>query len=478
MEVTDQQALPQHSALSPQHLTSLDRAVIVVIALLIALIAATILLGDRVGVQLDQVTPLGQAHSTTAITIRFNEAMNHDSATAHFQTDPALQGTFSWSGATLTFQPAQALMPGSTYTVALEAGALSDTGRELLSEYRYSFTVAHPRVAYLYPADGSPQNLWIVDPADSDHPTQITNSPTGLEDFGISPDGTQVAFTEKNSITQTSDIKLIDLQSGALQQLTNCQNALCSAPVWRPDGKTIAYERVENDPQFGNSPPRIWLIDLTTMPATTRLLFQETQLLGYQAQWSADGSRIALVDRGSAAIDIYDLTTDKIVQVASTAGTSGTLSPDGKQLVYPDLVADPTSGAMLNKMRLFTVDTGAFTTISADDQPVDDQRAVWSPDGKSVAIARQDSRSVRGIQIVLYNVATNQFKALTTDPRYSNLFFWWDPTGTQLVIQRFPELDQNMQTNPNGRPEIWTIDVASGTQTKLATNGFLPHWVP
>src|SRR5262249_39923606 len=225
-----------------------------------------------------------------------------------------------------------------------------------------------------------------------------------------SPDGQQIAFTEDNNTNpKTSDIKLIDLQSGALEQLTNCQNSACSAPVWRPDGKLIAYQRVENDPQFGDSPPRIWLLDLTVTPATTRPLFQETQILGYQAQWSADGSRIAFVDRSSVAIDIYDTKTDKIVQVTSTAGVTGALSPDGKQLIYPDLIADQSgSGAMLNKLRLFTIDTGDFVSLSDDAQPTDDQRAQWSPDGKQIAIARVDgSGKVRGVQVYLLDVATD-----------------------------------------------------------------------
>ncbi len=481
-------AVEQKSVVPPRvpfrfpHLTSLDRAVIVVVIALIALIGGTLLLGDRVGVQVTQIAPSDGApsHTTSPITIKFSEAMNHESVTAHFHTDPALQGAFSWNGATLTFQANTALQPGSSYTVALDAGALSADGRALLADYRYRFTVARPRVAYLAPADSKTPNIWLVDPADVEHPTQITNSPTGIEDFGVSPDGERIAFTEESADRTTSDIKLIDLQSGALEQLTNCENAECSSPIWRPDSKMIAYERSENDPQFGNSPPRIWILDLTTRPATTRPLFQETQILGYQAQWSADGNRLAFVDRSSVAIDIYDLKTDKIVQVDSTAGVSGALSPDGAQLIYPDLVADQSgSGAMLNKLRLFTIDTGEFVSLSDDAAPTDDQRAQWSPDGKQVAIARRDGGSlVGGLQVVLVDLATSQIKPLTDDPRYSNLAFWWDPTGTELVIQRFPERDANLQPDANALPEIWTLDVTSGESVMVASNGFLPRWVP
>ncbi len=478
MAVSEQPEVPiQSEALNTRRfsLTSLDRAVIGVIAVLLALIGATILLGDRVGVQLSEVAPLGEAHSTSTIAIRFNETMDHDSAQTHFQTQPALEGSFSWSGATMSFQPSQALAPGSSYTVSLEPGAVSQSGRSVLTEFQFSFTVRTPRVAYLYPADGGPHNIWVVDPTDPGHPTQLTNSPSGIVDFAVSPDGTHIAFTETNTITATSDIKLINLATGGLQQLTNCQNALCSAPVWRPDGKMIAYERVENDPQFGNSPPRIWLLDLTSTPATTQPLFQENQILGYEAQWSADGSRIALVDRGSSSILIYDFNSGKINAITSESGTSGALSPDGNQLIYPDLEADPTGG-MLNKLRLFTVSTGEFSAITDPDKPINDQRAAWSPDGKEVAIAREDSRS--NSQVVVMDMQTRQITTVTDDPRYANLLFWWDPTGTQLVLQRFPELDANLQPNPNALPEIWTINVSSGEGQKVGDDGFLPRWIP
>jgi len=474
------------------HFTRLDRAVIVVIIALLVLIAVIVLLGDRVGVQLTQVAPPGRAHSTSGISIRFNEAMDHDSVTERFRTEPELEGSVSWSGAIMTFQPASALKPGDTYTVALEPGAVSESGRAVLSEYRYSFTVAEPRIAYLAPADGSPFNIWLVDPVDPTNPEQVTNSPSGVYDFGVSPDGSQIAFAENNLNGGGSDIKLLDLESGALQQLTNCQRALCTSPVWRPDGRMIAYMRVEDDPQFGSSPPRIWLLDLTTTPATTRPLFQRSQILGSGAQWSADGSRIALVDRGSVAILIYDFTNDHITSISSQAGDTGTLSPDGTRLVYPELVSDP-SGALINKLRMVTVDTGEFETISSDDDSVNDQRAVWNPDGTRLAIARQDQSAARTIQIVLYDIESRTTKPLTVDLQYSNLLFFWDPTGTELVVQRFAEAgvpSSAIPANPSGeaatpeaaptsgKPEIWTFDAATGEGKLLVINGFFPRWVP
>ena len=463
------------------HLSHFDRVVAVVIVGLLLLIVGTIALGDRVGVQIVTVAPQAEAHSTSPIMLRFSEVMDHDSVAAHFQTDPAIEGTLAWNGSTLSFHPTAALQPGSTYTVKVDAGAVSASGRQVLDEYQHSFSVMLPRIAYLYPADDAPHNIWITDPLHPDQAKQITDSPTGIDDYSVSPDGTKLAFVEANPANDTgaatSDIKLIDLASGALEQVTNCSNAVCTAPVWRPDGKVIAYERTEYDAQFGSGPPRIWLIDLTTKPATTRPLFQETQILGYDAQWSGDGNRIALVDSASVSILVYDFSTGKIISIASQAGESGALSPDGTRLIYPDIVFQP-EGAF-TKQRLAVLDSGDFLSLTDQDAPISDRQARWSPDGTKIALARENQNSpVRGIQIALYDLRTDQTTMLTNDSHYANLSFWWSPTGEQLAIQRVPELDNNLQPNSDALPEIWTYDLSSGALNQVTTNAYLPRWIP
>ena len=464
-----------HSSLITR-LTRLDRAVIAFATVIVVLIAGTILLGDHVGVEIVQVAPVTKAHSTSPITIHFKEPMDAGSVAAHFSTKPALKGAFSWSGSTMTFRSSEAMKPGSEYTVSLEPGALSQDGRSVLSEYHYSFSIMPPRIAYLYPADGASQNIWLVDPADSDHPQQITKSTDGIYDYSVSPDGTQIAYAENERATGTADIKLLDLASGTVTQLTHCQTAMCTSPVWRPDGQMIAYERSENDPQFGNSPARIWLLDLSKSPPATSQLFPDAQILGYNAQWSADGNRIALVDRGSSSILVYDFKTQKTFSVSSQAGTSGTLSPDGTRLVYPDITFDQAGGARTT-LHSAVIDTGDTSLLSDPNTTDNDQGAEWSPDGTKIAIGRQGDLA-HGIQIALLDLRSSTTRFVTDDPRYSNTSFVWDPTGTQLAIYRFPELGADMKPDPLARPEIWTLQMDSHAMQKVASDAFMPNWVP
>ncbi len=462
-------------------ITRFDRFVLIVLGVLVLAILCVVALGDRVGVTLVRVAPLGTAGSTTTVLIQFSETMDRDSVASRLRFTPAVQGTASWTGATLIFRPATALRPGATYTVSLDKGARSDAGRQLLSAYSFQFKVSRPQIAFLAPADSAPQNIWIASQDDPQQPKQITFSPTGVYNFGVSSDGTQIAFAERKSSGGTSDIKLLDLASGGLTQLTNCQDADCTTPVWRPDGRVIAYERVEMNSGLtgvGSSPTRIWLLDLSTSPPATRPLFSDLQILGYGAEWSSDGSRIAVFNRDQGIL-VYDFTTGTASAVPSVGGLTGALSPDGTRLVYPELVLGDGQ-QQRSYLRMANLSNHTIEPLTDANDPVRDDSAEWSPDGRTLAVARQylDSRFTRGAQIYLMNPTDASVKAVTDDPRYANAFFAWDATGDQLLIQRFQETDENGELKTDSRPEVWTADLATGALTKIASNVFHPRWVP
>lgn len=461
--------------------TRFDRVVLGVGLLLVLALAATILLGDRVGVTLVKVAPVDSARSTSPISVQFSEPMDRQSVETRLRVEPAVTGVFAWSGASVSFRPEKPLEPGQSYTVVLEPGALSEQGRQVLDERRFSFTVARPRVAWLAPADGAPQNIWLAETDNPQSARQLTFSPSGVYDFGVSPDGTRIAFAERNRDTGTSDIKLLNIETGGITQLTNCVDADCTTPVWRPDGRMIAYSRVEYNRELqdvGSGPMRVWLLDLTTTPAATRPLFSDLQILGYGQQWSADGQRIALYNRDEGIL-IYDFETGTTTAVPSRSGSAGALSPNGAQIVFPELTFAEGQGTR-SYLQLADLETQELRRLSAPDDPAQDERADWRPDGEALAIARryEDQRYTRGYQVFLMNPDDGSVEQLTDDPRYANAFFSWGPAGDQLVIQRFPELTEDGQPNPAGRPEIWVMDVATRALTKIADNAFHPRWAP
>jgi Tol biopolymer transport system component len=465
-------------------LNPFDRLVAVAAIGVLALILLTIALGDRVGVTIERAAPLGTARATAPIILTFSEPMARDSLGDRLRITPDVAGEVSWSGASLIFRPSTVLEPGITYEVSLLPGTRSESGREVLAEYRFSFAVQRPRVAYLAPADASPINIWIAEPGVAGSERSLTNSLAGIFDFAVSPDGQYIAFAETNAFSNTEDIKLLDLETGEIRQLTNCQDASCTNPNWRPDGRVIAYERVEYNSALqgqgvGVSPTRVWLIDVTANPATTSPLFSDSQIVGYDPQWSADGQRLALFDRGNGAILIYDFSDDSGMSVPTRAGTSGALKPDGLQLVFPQVILQEGSEAR-TALQVADLVANAVAPLPGSDESASDEAAVWTPDGTLLAVGRRylDERFTRGYQIVLIDPVSGTITQLTEDPRYTNGFFTWDARGEQLVIQRLPLFTEDGQPDNLARPEIWTYDRRSGEMVLVATNGFHPRWLP
>ncbi|MBZ0303944.1 MAG: Ig-like domain-containing protein [Anaerolineae bacterium] len=463
-------------------LSRFDGVVAVVMAVLLVGILLTILMGDRVGVQVERYGPGDNASSTARITLTFNEPMDAASVTGRLQFDPPLEGEFGWNGKTLRFTPAQPLTPGQTYAVTLRAGAQGSSGRQVLEDVTFNFRVRTPRVAYLMPADSTPQNIWIATPGQPDSAGQATFSPTGILNFDVSPDGTKIAFAERTQFA-TASIKLLDLANGSIEQLTNCPDSDCNTPVWRPDGTLIAYHRIDLNSdisQVGASPTRIWLIDLTTTPASERPLFSDNQILGYSPQWSADGSKIALFDNNNRGILVYSFTDGSTTLVPSRSGSDIALSPDGTQLVFPRLIFDDAEGGARSVLQLADLRDGQVVDLVDPELPVDDTQPVWNPDGRHLAISRRytDSRATRTRQLSVLDVQTGEVEDIISDPRYSNGFFSWSPQGEQLVVQRFPELTESGDYNSSGRPEIWTYNLRDSSLIQIEQNAYLPRWVP
>ena len=461
-------------------LSLFDRTVIAVISVLIMSLLITLGIGDRVGVQVHMVAPQLDARSTDTIRIQFSERMQSDAVAERLTITPQVIGAITWIRNTLVFKPQSALMPAEVYQVQLNSGSVAVSGREVLHDMQFNFTVRQPWVAYLAPADQAPQNIWIMDPMHVEaSPQQITFSEVGIFDFDVAPNGRQIVYSERRQQLSESSLKLLHLESQTTETLIFCEDVDCNDPVWRPDGSVIAYTRVELNtllPGIGVSPTRTWLLDLNSR--TTRPLFTDSQALGYSAHWSADGQRLTIFDMSVPGIVIHDFQQDHTDAITSQHGTGGKLSPDGSQIAYQDLVF--AEGRAYSQLLLADLETQAIQTLTPTDSAVDDESVIWHPSGTHITIGRRyhDARYTVGLQVYHMNLESRDVASLIVDAAYTHGFMSWDASGSQLLMQRFQQLDDLGQMSRGQLPEIWMYHAQTQSLIKLASNAYYPKWIP
>lgn len=325
--------------------------------------------------------------------------------------------------------------------------------------------VAETTLLYLLP-DADAKLQLIRQPLTGGTAVSYTREPDGLAGYALSPDRSRIVYLVLNAQGRTT-FHLLNADGTGVRLLLNCQQAQCGAPVWAPDGQRLVYQRAEYPDETSLPRFSLWWLDVAS--GETQPVFRDRSFASYAAAFSPDGEWLSYKSPSTNTLQLYNLKDGRAmaIPIPAQAGALQRWNPTSDALLFWDI-----AGVALHVMH-YDLATGHKTDLGgAPDQA--DYAAAWSPDGAWVAIERELPPSAdrkRGDQVWLVRPDGSAPRLLLgeDDAAYSDLR--WLADGRWLVYTRY-------SYQALGQSEIWRVDVASGSMSRLVTGGMEPALLP
>jgi len=301
-------------------------------------------------------------------------------------------------------------------------------------------------------AQSEPQNTAQPSPTPEIVATLSKEVAVELADLG------QIAFTA--SVGGRRDIWLINPDGNEEFNLTGeMDNVFAEAPVWAPDGQSIAYDGL-----IGANETRD--IMLVTLDPTGPEIFQLTVLPDYDCypSFSPDGERIVYMSERNDNRDLYimDLNGNELARITEDLSNDyePAWSPSGDHIAF-------VSRRSVNS-QIYIMDDQGRNKRQLTDVPFLDWRPAWSPDGEWIAF---ESWRNGNADIFIMRPDGTDLQQLTTSqaedghPHFS-------PDGRYLVFHSKRTGDYQLFIMELEDPEnIWHLPTES-------VRSLLPTWSP
>ena len=240
-----------------------------------------------------------------------------------------------------------------------------------------------------------------------------------------------------------------------------------AAPAMAPSGRQVAFTvtTVVEDKDRRHS--EIWLAatDGATPPA--RLTSPGTE--ASNAVWSPDGSLLAFnsrregTDRDSSSIWFLRMNAPgEAFQIRGVNGTPN-FSPDGQTIAY--LWRGPSTDTARADRRRGWVSANAITR-GPDPRRFDGRVITYLPYKGDERGFLVDPSTILPNHIYVVPAAGGEPRALTSGPIPSGAIAW-SPDGRTIAFVR--DSTDGDALREDARPDLWTVDVASGTLTRLTS---------
>ncbi len=449
-----------------------------------------LILAPRV-VQVDP-EPNGSHSTTGAIQLRFNRSVQPDSALSRLSLDPAVDIEVEWQDEILTIRPSTTWPTGEQLQLRIGAGVRSNILLPSVLPQSWTFEVAEPRVAYLWPVDGKAEIYLRA--IDGEGELQLTDSDNGVLDFNISEDGSRIVFTAFLPDGGT-ELRTLNIAMAVEELLLECgEQVRCMAPVLSPDGSWLAFEQTEYEQGVGGKlvPVKQSIYVMPIDPVGETFLVSDPTHQSSNPRWSPDGSLEFYDNQIKATViqTISDQATSVVDDyVPNSLGQPLAWDPQSKAVIYAEIVFPEEvlgseaitipegESSFFSHLYHSNLNTGVVSDISPGMDPmVEDSSPSYSPDGRSVAFLRRYLDSARwtlGRQVWLMTSEGLQAEPITELPDHNHSALQWSPDGRRILWMRG-------KSGYSGGTEttIHWYDVQTGDSGQVVEGGYLPHWIP
>lgn len=288
---------------------------------------------------------------------------------------------------------------------------------------------SEPSNAIVVLADG---DLYVVHD-DASEWYELTDYDDDLQVFGadISPDGSTIAYFQGTDETDR-ELFLVKVDGSDLQAL-GYQGFRTGAPIWRPDGKAIAFHR------YGTVNGR-HIMEYGLESGAVRELHDDPQghlSSGYSngSLWAGDSDEL-VYRRSGGQIAVANTTDEAPIVVAESDWLKSLdVAPDGSTILY---AADRTSETL--EFALPALETDIYAVCSNGEHPtviVDHPGRqglpAWSPDGIRFAYVGETELGW-GLVVVDPTTAQSLVLYLLRESEMPESVPVWSPDGDRLVF--------------------------------------------